>query len=72
MDFTDCGGGTCTNVGSACDACSGSVVIQVIEKAIRDFPVEANYSNFTYGLDDLDYQEFVSEFAAFLANRMER
>lgn len=44
---------------------------EAIERAIRDFPGFSGWGNETYGLDDLDFDYFVSDLAEFIKVRLE-
>lgn len=39
---------------------------ETIAQAIRDYPTHANRPGFQYGLDDLDFEDFVPDLTNFI------
>jgi len=44
-----------------------AIIEALIRKAIRDYPAHAGRPGWSYGLDNLDFRDFVPELAEFIA-----
>jgi len=47
-----------------------AIIESLIRKAIRDYPAHASRPGWSYGLDDLDFTDFVPELAEFIAMKL--
>ena len=47
------------------------MVIEIIGDAIREYPRAHRCEDWKYGLDDLDFEDFASELATYIAQKLE-